>query len=77
MPLSYDKFHTHALIWVINKRKCVSFFNKMLFIHVFKPHRVYTGEDFVNLLNGTPRRGVISNRYRYRSINELKCPILN
>ena len=37
--------------------------------------KLYTGEDFVNLLNGTPRRGVISNRYRYRSLGELKCPI--
>ena len=35
--------------------------------------RIYTGED---LKWDTPVGGVISNRYRYRSINELKCPIL-
>jgi hypothetical protein len=36
------------------------------------PVKIYTGED---LKWDTPT-GVIFNRYRYRAIGELKCPIL-
>jgi hypothetical protein len=34
--------------------------------------KIYTGED----LKRDTLRGVIFNRYRYRAIEELKCPIL-
>jgi hypothetical protein len=37
---------------------------------------LYTGEDLKRLSEAEPLRGVIFNRYRYRAIKELKCPIL-
>jgi hypothetical protein len=36
----------------------------------------YTGEDLKWLSEAEPHRGVISNRYRYRAIGELKWDIL-
>ena len=45
----------------------------MKILYIFISVKIYTGED---LKWDTPTGGVISNSYRYRSIAELKCPIL-